>query len=71
MSDPIRKCAQCRLADWGEEPEVGPADAEFYVAGRVPSPHSDRLIPYRGYICRNHYDAFLEDGAEFTRKEPA
>ena len=59
----MKLCAQCRsnYAD-NDEPDVGPADAEFYVQGTVlRDDDSGRRRPYRANLCDDHVEIMLED----------
>ena len=51
-------CAQCRA---GENKE----SATVYVEGKIQSSYSDRMIPYKAYLCDDHLELLVTDGAEF------
>ena len=62
-----RICASCRAGYADEtDPEVGPAEADFYVQGRVWGSHQTRMRPYQGYLCADHVTMMEDDGAVFT-----
>lgn len=62
-----RICASCRASmceEW-EIQGVEPAEAEFYVEGRVLADNNSGWRPYRAYLCLGHMEMMLIDGAEF------
>jgi len=62
-----RICASCRagVSDLDDPDDFKPAEADYYVQGKVYSNYSDRMIPYRAYLCAGHMEMMLQDGAEF------
>lgn len=65
---PKRICAQCKAGDSEAAREEGimPAEADCYVEGKIVnnSFSGHEFIPYRGYLCDDHLDMLLSDGAE-------
>lgn len=59
-----RFCASCRRGYDGGDPDTGPAEAEVFVRGKQISQNGN-LIPYRGYLCKDHYRMMEDDGAVF------
>lgn len=59
----MRICARCRNAQGGQDEEWEPAEADCEVKGRIVS-DSGRMIPYHGFLCYDHFEAFIVDGAD-------
>lgn len=51
-------CAQCKAGDH----EVN-EEAEYRVVGKIWI-NNEKMMPYRGYLCKDHLTAMLDDGAE-------
>ena len=64
MKDRIknRTCAQCRSSERVSEGTDEPVYA--FVWGRIWAGASERRMPYRAYLCREHLQMLLEEGAE-------
>ena len=50
-----RYCASCRNGEIKNE-------ADYMVKGKVWG--TDRMVPYRAYICKEHMEMLFDDGAE-------
>ena len=63
----IKYCAQCKAnAEAADDPNIGPELASYYVQGTRPDYYTDRPVPYRAYLCEDHLEIELQDGANFT-----
>jgi hypothetical protein len=58
-----KACAECRLG--GAEESV----ADGFFTGYIMA--GDRKHPFRGYLCSDHADMLVEDGAKLTERRKA
>jgi hypothetical protein len=61
VSDRERGCCSCRNGGIDRE-------ADVYVTGTVVDAESYRRRPFQGYLCHDHADMLLDDGAKLKER---
>jgi hypothetical protein len=57
----IRPCCSCRNGGIDRE-------ADVYVTGTIVDTETRRRRPFRGYVCHDHADMLIDDGAKLHER---